>query len=819
MSAISNTNDTRARAFGHSAHRSYSQAHHKTFRLVLILFFTCSFGELHAQSITQILVNSSVIGTTRDLGQDIQVNYSNKDVVEQDVGQAGKAIHQLRLQGINNVFSVEMSTCEGSEFDTYLVVLTDNPLNKSFPRVIAESANDINCDKGVTRAFVSARLYGGTYYIMVTGNGAQEGKYNLTVTAQLESSSALPWGLDRIDQRRLPLDKSFNVKDSGQGTWIYLIDSGVRLSHEEFEGRAESGYDFVNNRDDRHMDCTGHGTHMAGIIAGKTYGIAKKARIVSLRVYGCDRSAKTASIINALDWAVYHWTRTGSNGIIVLSLNTKTPSETLRSIVASIIRRGIPVVVPAGDDAESSCEGYPASEPNVLTIGSTDSMDRRSGFSNRGNCTDLYAPGSGITSAWHTSDGAKRTVSGTAQAAAHVAGIMSHLLVLNEGLLDATQVRNVMKSISTHDVVKYKNGSDVGALAFVRSVPAFSGTPPREKRVLLMCVLRANVSSCEAHTSVVQSMRKAFAQAVEVASTDDVSIECKADERIDASAFSKRVQVRIEVEERKAGSAFGLLERALGEQKGTTEEVSGIELEVVEQAWAVDSRRIVFWGAPSFGESESRSLSKGAVVGMIVSVVCVTAVIGVAGWMWIRKVRRVDDIEAMEGSMDVERGRVEFDDYGSDDGKLNVMRSFRNVVRQMSRHYMSGGQRGQSGGINQMGSFIGGEDRVQKELVEMQSFGGEAFAGMMVGGEDKVGVGRSGSGRMKSSWSGRGMSGVGEGSVASFRGWDNLVLGGRGGADGDGDGDGDDEVRMRSVGGEAFAVLGGMHVDSHRERR
>ncbi|KAI0562737.1 S8 family peptidase [Gracilaria domingensis] len=342
-----------------------------------------------------------------------------------------------------------MSTCEGSDFDTYLLVLNGNPSSDNSPRVLAESANDIKCVTASNRAFISARLLGGVYYIVVTGNGASSGTYNLTVTAVPgPASKEVPWGLDRIDQRVLPLDKKFGVKDSGQGTWFYLIDSGVRLTHEEFEERVEGGYDFVNNRDDVHLDCTGHGTHVAGILAGKTYGVARKARIVSLRVYGCNRRATTSSIINALDWAVYHWTRTGSNGIIVLSLNTKQPSQALTSMMESVLKRGLPVIVPAGDEAGSSCASYPAWVEAVMTVGASDISDRVSSFSNRGNCTDIYAPGSEIESAWHTNDFATRRVSGSAQAAAHMGGVVSHLLVLNEGVVQGELVNDVIKSIS-----------------------------------------------------------------------------------------------------------------------------------------------------------------------------------------------------------------------------------------------------------------------------------------------------------------------------------------------------------------------------------
>eukprot|EP00178_Gracilaria_changii_P001131 TRINITY_DN1161_c0_g2_i1.p1 TRINITY_DN1161_c0_g2~~TRINITY_DN1161_c0_g2_i1.p1 ORF type:complete len:820 (-),score=130.93 TRINITY_DN1161_c0_g2_i1:96-2555(-) len=767
--------------------------------LMLMAVQPLLLNKVQTQAITPVVVNSSVVGVTRSTDPQYVQDFSFTDRSDSEVGVGGQALHELRLQGINAVYNVELSTCEGSEFDTYLLVLNGNPSSGNSARVVAESANDIKCVDASERAFISARLMGGLYYIVVTGNGASSGTYNLTVTATLEpASKPVSWGLDRIDQRELPLDKKFDVSGFGQGTWFYLIDSGVRLTHEEFEERVEGGYDFVNNREDVHMDCTGHGTHVAGILAGKTYGVAKKARIMSLRVFGCDRRARTSSIINALDWAVYHWTRTGANGIIVISVNTKQPSQALTSMMESVFKRGMPVIAPAGDEAGSACDSLPASMESALTVGASDRLDRISSFSNSGNCTDMYAPGSEIVSAWHTGDYSTRVVSGSAQAAAHMGGVVSHLMALNEGLVQGKLVSDVIKSISTRNVLKGMNSSDNSRLAFVRSVPAFTGSAPEQLKVLLLCIIRANVTSCAEGSEVAGEIRRAFASSVEV-SVPSVQIECRADDADGASALSKKLELRIEVDERRAAVKFGLLQDALDKEKKCTEEMSGIEFSVVEDVWAVDSRRIVFWGVPTF-DSKQRKLSGGVISGIVVSVVCVGAVLLTAGCMWYRRARKLDEIETMEGSMDVARAPVEFDDYDDEDGQSKRFRSFRNAVRQASR---LGSTHWAKAGMNRMSSYIGGEDRVQKELVNMQSFGGEAFAGVAYGDQEA----RS---RSESS---RSLSVGDEKPMASFRGWDNLVVRHERGVGNGGDNDEDDDdesVRMRSMGGEAFAVLGTM---------
>jgi subtilisin family serine protease len=268
-------------------------------------------------------------------------------------------------------------------------------------------------------------------------------------TASLDADQSSPpsWGLDRIDQRNLPLDANYHYDTTGAGVRAYIIDTGIRFSHNDFGGRAVSGFDAIDGGSAD--DCHGHGTHVAGTVGGSTYGVAKGVTLVGVRVLNCSGNGTNSQVIAGIDWVTADHDP-GERAVANMSLGG-SPSTAIDNAVRNSIADGVAYSLAAGNEGTNACNRSPARVAEGITVGATTSSDARATYSNYGTCLDLFAPGSGITSAWHTSNSASNTISGTSMATPHVTGVAA--LYLQGTVASPQQVRDVIVSSATMGVV------------------------------------------------------------------------------------------------------------------------------------------------------------------------------------------------------------------------------------------------------------------------------------------------------------------------------------------------------------------------------
>ncbi len=316
----------------------------------------------------------------------------------------------------------------GTITDRYIVVFKkDHSAAKSAP---VSTAAKLNID-GPVKVFSHA-LNAGVYHMSEEQASAMAADDSVAYVEKDQevhinnSQSAVTWGLDRLDQASLPLDSTYNYPAPQAQVNAYIIDTGINLTHVEFEGRASSGADLVDNDTDA-TDCNGHGTHVAGTIGSKTYGVAKSAKLIAVRVLDCNGSGSISGVVAGIEWVTQHHV---GPSVANMSLGGGV-SQALDDAMNASIASGVTYVVAAGNDNADACSGSPSRVANAITVGASTSADARASFSNFGSCVDIFAPGLDITSTWLGSNTATNTISGTSMASPHVAGVAALYLSLH----------------------------------------------------------------------------------------------------------------------------------------------------------------------------------------------------------------------------------------------------------------------------------------------------------------------------------------------------------------------------------------------------
>ncbi len=383
----------------------------------------------------------------------------------------------------------------------YIVVLEEGI------RDLPETANEMAAQHGGRLGFLYNRALRGFSIEMPEGRARalandprvawveEDGEVGINAT-----QSGATWGLDRIDQRDLPLNSTYVYDATGSGVKAYIIDTGILSTHTEFGGRVVAGYTAISDGRGT-TDCNGHGTHVSGTVGGSTYGVAKSVTLVPVRVLDCAGSGTNSGVIAGVDWVTSNH-GAGQPAVANMSLGGGA-SSALDTAVRNAIADGVTFAVASGNDNADACNYSPARVAEAITVNSTTSSDARSSFSNWGTCTDIFAPGSSITSSWYTSTTATNTISGTSMATPHVTGVAALYLQGNPSASPST-VWGVIRDSSTASKVTSAGSGSPNRLLYslLSTAPP---PPPSGSQLLLNPGFESGNVSWTADTGVITS--------------------------------------------------------------------------------------------------------------------------------------------------------------------------------------------------------------------------------------------------------------------------------------------------------------------------
>lgn len=354
---------------------------------------------------------------------------------------------------------------QAASTDEYIVILKDQVSAQGVDTVAASAS--ATPDAVFTEAIhgFSATLNDGQVRALASNPEVSYIERNVKLSISGARTPTASWGLDRIDQRALPLDNSTTNLYSGAGVTVYVLDTGINAEHQEFTGRLATGFSGVSGEPTTD-DCQGHGTHVAGTIAGSTYGVAPGATVVPVRVLGCDGTGTVAEVLAGIDWVIAN--HVSGPAVANMSLGVDQVISSINQAVTNMIADGVSTAVAAGNESIDACGSTPAAAPNAVTVGATDADDAEASFSNYGSCLDIYAPGVGITSSSIGSPTASEPLDGTSMASPHVAGVMALMLDAAPESTPA-EVATAIGTLATSGVVTGVTGAGPNKLLYAPS--------------------------------------------------------------------------------------------------------------------------------------------------------------------------------------------------------------------------------------------------------------------------------------------------------------------------------------------------------------